>query len=347
MKRLLLIVLPLLLIVGCEEEQSEEVDTTPPTVSISSHSSGQSVYEIVTITVTTQDNEGISKVEFFIDESLVLTDTESPYEYDWNTTQYDDNSEHIVKVISYDNSDNSTESQPILLRVDNSTSYPEVLNITSVTFTLTEMTVEWEQSTDGDFKDYKVLYSESESGNKDTIQTYTDKTITSHVIIDFDPLVENWFWVQVTDTMGLSSIGTGMVNKPIIVDITIIFNDFLDSLGNQIDINFPDSLGIDVNIDWVHEYLETDGWGNELEPYYPNHPYSNADTSFYIYPGTTVIENVYTGNNFTSFGLSFNNQLVAQDLHYWIIEDDCTAQIEARTASDGGLEMFTLWGVCQ
>ena len=102
---------------GCEETTEE--DTTPPTVSISSHSSGQTVYEIITITVTTQDNEGISKVEFFIDNSLVKTDTESPYEYEWNTTQYEDGSEHIVKVISYDNSENFTESQPILLIVDN------------------------------------------------------------------------------------------------------------------------------------------------------------------------------------------------------------------------------------
>ena len=109
---------------GCDEQ-----DSTPPTVSISSHSSGQSVNEIVTITVTTQDNEGIDRVEFYIDDSLFFTDTESLYQYDWNTTQYDDNSEHIVKVVSYDNSDNSTESQPILLRVDNSTSFPQVLNI--------------------------------------------------------------------------------------------------------------------------------------------------------------------------------------------------------------------------
>jgi len=197
---------------GCEEEQPEEVDTTPPTVSISSHSSGQSVNEIVTIVVTTQDNEGISKVEFFIDDSLVLTDSEPPYQYDWNTTQYEDNSEHIVKVISYDNSDNSTESQPIMLTVDNSTSTPNGGNIISVTYTFTEMTVEWEESTDGDFKNYKVLYSDTESGDRDTLDTYTDISTTSSMITDFDPLIENWFWVQVTDTLGLSSIGTGMTN---------------------------------------------------------------------------------------------------------------------------------------
>ena len=118
MKRLLLIVLPISLFVfSCEEEQSE--DTTPPTVSIQSPVSGQSVNEIITITVTTQDNEGISKVEFFIDDLLVLTDIEPPYQYDWNTTQYEDGSEHIVKVISYDNSDNLTESQPIMLIISN------------------------------------------------------------------------------------------------------------------------------------------------------------------------------------------------------------------------------------
>ena len=109
-----LLIISILIYWGCEDAQ----DTTPPTVSISSHSSGQTVNGIITITVTTQDNEGISKVEFFIDDSLVLTDTESPYEYEWNTTYYD-NSEHIVKVISYDNVDNSTESEPILLIVLN------------------------------------------------------------------------------------------------------------------------------------------------------------------------------------------------------------------------------------
>ena len=123
MKRFLplLIILPLLFYWSCEEKVEE--DTTPPTVSISSHSSGQTVNMIVTITVTTNDNDAISKVEFFIDSSLVFTDSESPYEYDWNTTTYNDGS-YTVKVISYDPSDNATESQSILLVVANSPVYP-------------------------------------------------------------------------------------------------------------------------------------------------------------------------------------------------------------------------------
>jgi len=212
---------------GCEDPKEE--DTTPPTVSIQSPITNQSINEIVTIVVETNDNEGISKVEFYIDDSLYYTDTESPYEYDWNTTQYDDNSEHIVKVISYDNSDNSTTSQPIVLVIDNSTSVPNGGNIISVTYTLIEMTVIWEESTDGDFKEYKVLYSETESGDRDTIFTYTDNSVTSHTITEFDPTYENWFWVQVSDTLGLSRIGTGMTNsldsEPTPVNVTSVMYD--------------------------------------------------------------------------------------------------------------------------
>ncbi|SVE57774.1 uncharacterized protein METZ01_LOCUS510628, partial [marine metagenome] len=130
---------------GCEDEQ----DTIPPPVSISSHSSGQTVNEIVTILVTTQDNEGIDRVEFYIDDSLFFTDTELPYQYDWNTTQYEDGSEHIIKVISYDNSDNSTESQSIMLIVDNSTSRPTPSVLYPILY-YDGFQINWSQNNDDD-----------------------------------------------------------------------------------------------------------------------------------------------------------------------------------------------------
>jgi uncharacterized lipoprotein YajG len=81
MRKILILIVPLLfLFVSCQKQT--EQDTTPPTVSISSPVSGQIVNEIVTIEVTTQDNEGISKVEFFVNDSLHFTDTETPYQYD-------------------------------------------------------------------------------------------------------------------------------------------------------------------------------------------------------------------------------------------------------------------------
>ena len=46
------------------DDESCEYDTTPPTVTITSHESGQSVSEIITITATSEDDDGVSKVEF-------------------------------------------------------------------------------------------------------------------------------------------------------------------------------------------------------------------------------------------------------------------------------------------
>ena len=184
-----------------------------PTVSILSPVNNQTINEIVTIVIETKDNDGIDKVEFYIDDSLLFTDLESFYEYQWNTIQYEDDSKHTVKVISYDLSGNSTKSEPNVYVIDNSTSHPQGVNIISVSYTVTEMTIEWEGATDQDFKEYNVLYSSIEGGDKDTIISYSDKSRTTHILTDFDPAQENWFWVDVLDIYGLSTLSGGMTNE--------------------------------------------------------------------------------------------------------------------------------------
>lgn len=195
---------------SCEEVVE---DTTLPTVTITTAFSG-SVYEIVAISVMVNDDSGIDKVELWVDGvNTNITDDAEPYELNWNTSSYEDSSAHVIVVRVYDTSGNTADSQPITLTVDNTASAPEGGNITLVTYTLTEMVVVWEQSEDGDLKNYKVLYSQTESGDKDTIATYTDKTTTSHTMAEFDPTHENWFWVQLTDTLGFSRVGAGMTNE--------------------------------------------------------------------------------------------------------------------------------------
>ena len=102
---------------GCEDSVNE--DTTPPTVSIQSPITNQAVNEMVTIIVNANDNKGIDRVEFYIDDSLFFTDIESPYQYEWNTTIFENNSEHTIKVICYDNSGNFTISQLVYVQIDN------------------------------------------------------------------------------------------------------------------------------------------------------------------------------------------------------------------------------------
>ena len=305
MKKHLILLSLFLIFVSCERgwirnlisSEDEIADTIGPTVVISSHTSGQTVSEIIMIVADTEDDGGISKVEFFINDSLVLTDTESPYQYDWNTTQYESNSEHIIKVISYDNSDNSTISQSILLKVDHTSSLPNGGNITSVTYTLTEMTVEWEQSTDGDFNDYKVLYSGTENGDRDTLETYTDKSTTSYTITEFDPLVENWFWVQVTDTLGLSSIGIGMTNElppPL--------------LPSQI-------LTIEIGkLDEPYDGFFDIKWNKNQDSFFDKYVLQISDDSDFTIYDSTLITNIddttYTSGN--SFGVTKYFKLVTE-----------------------------------
>ena len=190
-----------------------QIPIISPTVSILSPANNETINEIVTVVVGTKDNDGIDKVEFYIDDSLVFTDLDSFYEYQWNTIQYEDDSKHAVKVISYDLSGHSTTSEPNVYVIDNSTSHPQGVNIISVSYTVTEMTIEWEGATDQDFKEYKVLYSSIEGGDKDTLISYSDKSSTTHILTDFDPAQENWFWVDVLDIYGLSTLSGGMTNE--------------------------------------------------------------------------------------------------------------------------------------
>ena len=131
-------------------------DTTPPSVSITSVTAGSTVNEIVTITVDADDNEGISKVEFYINDELIETDTEYPYEYVWNTTEYDNGTEHTLRVVAYDEMDNSALDE-VRVTIDNSTAVPNGGNVVSVEYTLEAMTVVWEPSTDSDFQDYTSI----------------------------------------------------------------------------------------------------------------------------------------------------------------------------------------------
>ena len=104
---------------GCEDEQPEEVDTTPPTVTITSPQDGSTVYEIVTITCMSSDNEGVEKVELWVNGITTgLTDNSEPYSFDWNTTTLEDGNYTII-IRSYDTSENTTDSEPVVLTVHN------------------------------------------------------------------------------------------------------------------------------------------------------------------------------------------------------------------------------------
>ena len=120
MKKLYLLLSVLFLIYwGCEEQ-----DPTSPIVSISYPLNNSTVSEMVTINCISSDNEGVEKVELWVNGvSTGISDITEPYSFNWNTTLVD-NGSYSITVRSFDTSDNTTDSQPIFLTVDNTQSNP-------------------------------------------------------------------------------------------------------------------------------------------------------------------------------------------------------------------------------
>ena len=74
---------------------------------------------IVSISCISSDNEGVDKVELWVNGVTTgVTDNTEPYSFDWNTTTLEDGSFTII-VRSYDLSGNTTDSEPIILTVHN------------------------------------------------------------------------------------------------------------------------------------------------------------------------------------------------------------------------------------
>lgn len=100
-------------------DNDEDTDTTPPIVSILYPISGQSVNGAVIISAFASDNIGVSEVKFLIDNSLVSTITETPYEYSWDTSSLTNGTEYVIAVVAEDEAGNETNAQPIAVTIQN------------------------------------------------------------------------------------------------------------------------------------------------------------------------------------------------------------------------------------
>ena len=98
---------------------NEVDDTTPPVAVISYPLSGQIVSGTVTFTVLAQDDYGVDGVEFYIDGESVGSDSSDPYDFEWDTTPLENDSQHTLSAEVTDESGNYTLVQPILVTVSN------------------------------------------------------------------------------------------------------------------------------------------------------------------------------------------------------------------------------------
>lgn len=91
------------------------VDAVNPSVTMTAPANGTSVAggTVVNIAANATDNTGVTKVEFYVDGALKVTDTTSPYSYAWNTTGVAAGS-HTLSARAYDSANNTATSTPMV-----------------------------------------------------------------------------------------------------------------------------------------------------------------------------------------------------------------------------------------
>jgi parallel beta-helix repeat protein len=76
-------------------------DNTPPTLSIQTPQSGMTVGLTLVVSVQASDASNVSRIEFYLQDALVCTALNVPYQWSWDTTEYP-NGEYTIKVKAYD-----------------------------------------------------------------------------------------------------------------------------------------------------------------------------------------------------------------------------------------------------
>jgi len=204
--QLFILVFFVILLSSCENP--EKTDTTPPSVSILSPQDGSTVSEVVTITCESTDNDKVNKVELWVDGvSTGVIDNSRPYSLDWNTISYQNNTSHVIMVKAYDISNNTTDSSPITLIVDNSNSSPSGAAINSILFHNNSFKIKWLKNEESDFYSYTLHRSvNSDMSNKHEIFMTTDINDTAYVVTGIPVDGYSYFDLKVTDIYGFSSL---------------------------------------------------------------------------------------------------------------------------------------------
>ena len=101
------------------------IDTTAPTVAVTSPESGATVSGTITVTTSPADDVGVVGVQFFLDGNAGTDATTAPYSASWNTNTTT-NGSHTVTAVARDAAGNLTTSAPVTITVANDSTAPTV-----------------------------------------------------------------------------------------------------------------------------------------------------------------------------------------------------------------------------
>jgi hypothetical protein len=100
------------------------VDTNPPTVTIAGPQAGATLAGMSTLQALANDDVGVAKVEFYLDNLLAAVQTAGPYSWNFDTTRAA-NGSHSLTVLAYDWSGNVGQSS-VNINVQNGLAVPVI-----------------------------------------------------------------------------------------------------------------------------------------------------------------------------------------------------------------------------
>lgn len=100
-------------------------DQEPPVVEVLNPKS-KVVCNIVEISAKANDNQGISKIEIFLNNQIIQTANDSFCTYNWNTRNHPDNSVHKIFARAYDLEENEGFSDTVEVTVFNNLDNTEI-----------------------------------------------------------------------------------------------------------------------------------------------------------------------------------------------------------------------------
>ncbi len=154
-------------------------DSAAPSVTINSPSLGATVSGTVTVNATVTDDVGVSKVEFYVDNTLQSTNTATPYSFSWNTTALADG-DHSIAIKAYDATGNiGMISQSVSVKNTDSEVPTTPTSVTATADSSTQVTLNWTASTDNTgVTNYSILRDGAAIGSS-TTNSYVDSTVVS------------------------------------------------------------------------------------------------------------------------------------------------------------------------
>ncbi|MBU6414831.1 hypothetical protein KGQ34_01115 [Patescibacteria group bacterium] len=103
-------------------------DNLNPTVSVAFPANNATISGTVNVATNAADNVGVTRVEFYVDGQLIITDAVSPYFYNWDTSKIA-NGSHILFAKAYDAAGNVGISSAVIINVNNNNYSPQVVTV--------------------------------------------------------------------------------------------------------------------------------------------------------------------------------------------------------------------------